>query len=176
MYDIWRGEVQAPLCMAARRRLLLELRRCGVRPDEIKEWSTNSWWPSLRDEPEFNAVRDALCLISGENETTKWAETQILIRLPDEDDTPLGPPHVDDLPPWADGMRYSSIFGVELTDTPRDGGGTVLYPPGKNASPVRPLLGVGDVLEMSPLLLHSGSPNLSPSIRMVLFFRLLEPE
>lgn len=34
--------------------------------------------------------------------------------------------------------------------------------------------GVGDVLEMEPSLLHSGSPNYGGDIRIALIYRLLE--
>lgn len=103
-----------------------------------------------------------------------WAEPQILIRLPDEDDVTLGPPHTDTLKnsPWVGEWRYRRIYGVECTDAQPSGGSTVLYP--SEDAGITPLLQTGDVLEMSPDLLHSGSPNHSADIRIALFFRLLE--
>lgn len=175
MYEIYRGAVPEDICLAARRRLLLELRRCGVSTEDMADWAGNTWWPSLRKEPEFDEIRDYLERRIFFKEGFEWADTQILVRLPDEDDTPLGGPHLDDLPPWADGLKYRGIYGVELTNTPENGGGTVLYPHGEDSVPVKPVLRMGDALKMNPDLLHSGSPNLSASIRMVLFFRLLEP-
>lgn len=176
-YQIHRGLVPAELCLAVRRRLLLELRRCGVKPDEILEWASGSWWPSLRFEPEILDVCGEVERLLGRTDLPydlAWAEPQILIRLPDEDDVALGPPHTDTLDgsPWLGEWRYRRIFGVECTDTPALGGSTVLYPVGAHALPAR--LRTGDVLEMHPELLHSGSPNHSADIRIALFFRLLE--
>lgn len=177
-YAVHRGAVPVRTCEAARRRLLLELRRCGLSTDDLAEWGRGSWWPSLRQEPIFDSVRYGLEKTVGHLRGGVWAETQILLRLPDEDGTPLGLPHVDDLPPWADGLRYRTIYGVELTNTPSGGGGTVLYPEQdplvRRDGTVWPVLATGDALEMSPDLLHSGSPNRSADIRIALFFRLLE--
>jgi len=177
-YAVHRDAVPVALCTAARRRLLLELRRSGLNTADLAVWSYGTWWPDLRGEPEFDAVRDALEKIVDRSGTTRWCETQLLLRLPDEDGTPLGGPHTDTLPPWADGWRYRRIYGVELTDTAGDGGGTVLYPSGdplaRPDGSVRPVQCAGDALEMSPDLPHSGSPNMSADIRMALFFRLLD--
>lgn len=136
------------------------------------DWSRSGWWPSIRDEPAFEAVREHLELFAAPGDV--WAETQILICLPDEDDTELGPPHVDVLPPLAPerSLGYKRILSVELTDTPEHGGGTVIHGP-KGLVPVRQRQ--GDVLSLRPDVLHSGSPNFSGDVRMALFFRLLEP-
>lgn len=157
---------------AARRRLLLELRRCGVTADDVAQWSRTGWWPSLRDEPEVLAVRKHLEPFTAPGDV--WTEAQILIRLPDEDDTVLGPPHVDEQPPWAEehGLRYKRILSIELTDTAQDGGGTVIHGPDR-LEPVHQ--NEGDVLSLRPDVPHSGSPNRSGDARMALFFRLLEP-
>lgn len=152
----------------ARRRLLLELRRCGVTSSDIVEWSSSTWWPSLRAEPEFELVRSFVetRLPVGPG---RWAETQILIRLPDEDDVELGAPHLDVLPPWAGELRYTGIYSVELATS--SSGHTVVYPePGMR---VKPPLRAGDVLFMEPGELHSGSPNHGADIRMALIFRRL---
>lgn len=173
LYTHHRGVVPASALEAARRRLGLELRRVGVTPNEINEWAANSWWPSLRGEPVFNAVRQHVeSTLVGDMTGLVWAETQIVIRLPDEDDAPVGTPHVDTLPPWAEGLKYKAIYGVELTQT--TSGRTVLFPRGV-LGPVEPRIRPGDVLEMKPDLWHRGSPNLGGDIRMALFFRLLEP-
>lgn len=172
LWCVHREVVPPEVCSAARRRLGLELRRCGLSVSDIADWSSGSWWPSLRGEQVFEDVRwfvDGIADLRGE---TMWAETQILVRLPDEDDTPLGGVHTDTLPPWADGWRYRAIYGVELTCTPENGGGTVLRPDNDVVIPA--VLDVGDVLQMHPNLPHSGSPNLSGDIRIALFYRLLE--
>lgn len=157
---------------ALRRRLLLEIRRCGLDTADMAEWSSSTWWPSLRDMPEVLAV---VAYVRGMFPGCLLAEPQILVRLPDEDDTVLGPPHLDDLPPWAleTGARYLAIVGVELTDTPRNGGGTVVYPHGADGPAHSVFQFEGDALQMGPDLLHSGSPNHSADIRMSVFFRFL---
>lgn len=169
-YPVLRNEVPRHLVDAVRRRLFLELRRCGVTAEDVAEWSRGSWWPSLRSDPTILAVQDDLSRRHvGEGDV--WAEPQILIRLPDEDGTALGGSHVDTLPPWADELRYKWIFGVECTDTPRRGGQTLVYPDA--GPPAYVTLRAGDALRMDPTLQHSGSPNLSPDPRIALFFRLL---
>lgn len=172
LHEVHRGVVPRDVTTTARRRLLLELRRCGVTAQHVLEWGTSTWWPSLREEPAFLAVRDHLEPVVAPGDV--WAETQILVRLPDEDDVGMGPPHVDALPPWAPGrgLRYKRILGVELTDTPERGGGTVMHTP-EGLVPVRQR--EGDVLSFHPDALHSGSPNHSGDMRLALFFRLLEP-
>lgn len=171
MWTIHGAAVPEEVCERARRRLGLEIRRCGLSVQDIQEWSHGTWWPSLREDPAFEDVRWFVEGLANTRGTVCWAETQILVRLPDEDDTERGPGHLDELPPWADGWRYRAIFGVELTQGHIRGGGTVLLP---ENGPVLPILNPGDVLEMEPDLLHSGSPNLTGDIRMALFFRLLE--
>lgn len=171
-HEVHRRAVAPAVTAAARRRLLLELRRCGASAEDVAEWSRTGWWPSLREAPEILAVRDQLLPFKRPEDV--WAETQILIRLPDEEDTVLGAPHVDTPPPWAEehGLRYKRILSVELTDTPDDGGGTVIHEPDRLV-PVRQR--EGDVLSLRPDVPHSGSPNFSGDMRMALFFRLLEP-
>lgn len=170
-YNIMANPMHPRLVEAARRRLLLELRRGGITPEQVNEWTSSTWWPLLRFEPEILAIRKSLAWQA--RGTDLWAWPQILVRLPDEDDTPLGPPHLDTLPEWADPaeLRYRAIYGVELTDTPLNGGHTIVYP---WTEPVVVRQAAGEVLKMSPHLLHSGSPNLSSDIRIALFFRLLE--
>lgn len=171
-HEVHRAVVPAEVTRAARRRLLLELRRCGVSATDVAEWSHTGWWPSLRHEPEILAVREPLRRFERSGDV--WGEPQILIRLPDEDDTLLGPPHVDTLPPWAEaeGLRYKRILSVELTNTAPDGGGTMIHAP-QDLIPVRQR--EGDVLSLHPDVPHSGSPNFSGDARMALFFRLMEP-
>jgi hypothetical protein len=162
-FHIHYGLVPRVVCENARRRIFLEIRRRGVTAEEIREWASNSWFPDLRWEPEFEVIREYL------PPAELWGETQILVRLPDEDGTLVGSPHVDDLPPWADGMKYAAIFGVALTSTRLDGGGTILVPGERLEYPMEP----GDTLEMSPDLPHMGSPNMSGDIRIALFYRAL---
>lgn len=176
-YQIHRALIPFELCLAVRRRLLLELRRCGVKPEEILEWASGSWWPSLRFEPEIlDVCRELERALVTVDDSMAWAEPQILIRLPDEDDVRLGEPHTDTLDgsPWLGEWRYRRIYGVECTDTPPHGGRTHIYPNGLDGSSFQPTLATGDVMEMHPWVLHSGSPNHSADIRIALFFRLLE--
>lgn len=166
------AQISPHMTGAVRRRLLLELRRCGVSAEDIAVFSSSTWWPTLRQEPEILVIQDMLDRrFCGALEEYIWAEPQILIRLPDEDGTEMGEPHTDELPPWIDpseGWVYRSIFGVELTDS--RSGCTVIH---TETEKVTVYLNAGDVLEFSGDQLHSGSPNLGSSMRMALFFRLL---
>lgn len=160
----------------ARRRLLLELRRMGVTTEQITEFSGGGgWWPSMRNEPVFERIKlQVEFQLVPHHTDAMWADTQILIRLPDEVDVPLGPGHTDILPSWAspDQWRYRSIFIVELADQAgKGGGGTVVF---DRDQVVEPVLLAGDVLELSPDQEHGGSPNMRDRVRMALGFRLLE--
>lgn len=166
LYGVHKRMVPDFVCSMALRRILLEVRRRGVSAEQIQEWASNSWFPHLRWEMEFEYVKTFL------PKSEKWADTQILVRLPDEEDTPLGSPHIDTLPPWAEGYKYRRIYGVELTNSPS--GNTIVYPLISHFGGIRMTLERGDVLDMDPRLKHSGSPNISDSIRVALFYRALE--
>lgn len=170
-YHVHTGLIPDTVIEEALRRVWLELRLRGATAEQIAEWASNSWFPHLRGEPEFNDVRWHLRVFMEPGD--QWAETQILVRLPDVEGTPLGEPHIDTLPPWADGQEYRAIYGVELSHTEPHGGHTILYPsPHSHGLHVRQ--NQGDVLEMTPGMLHSGSPNAGAEPRVALFFRLLK--
>ena len=173
-WKIHHGAVPAGLCEDARRRLWLEVRRCGLAVADMRTWARTTWWPSLRDEPVLDDVRSHVEALADTSGSWTWAETQILVRLPDEAHTTAGGPHVDELPPWAPtGARYRAIYGVELTDSPGvHGGGTHLELNGRCV--FRPRLFTGDVLQMDADLPHSGSPNRSADVRMALFYRQID--
>lgn len=170
-YDV--QQLPRYLATDARRRLLLEIRRVGVSAEDIAHWSMVGWWPTLRDEVCFLRMRRTLEAKLGLPDP-QWAETQIVVRLPDEDEVAMGPPHVDTLPGWAvrKNLGYDRIYSVELTDTSPRGGSIVLHPP--HVEPFEVRLRAGEVLSMPPDMPHSGSPNLSADIRMAAIFRLLK--
>lgn len=166
--------VPRSVAFEARRRLLLEIRRVGLAKSDIDEWSTGCWWPSIRTDPAIERVKYYLKQTFGLMQAA-FADTQILLRFPDEDDEVLGQPHQDVEPQWVTdlGMRFSAVYGVELNDS--NSGVTVVYPNGPDGHQQPVFLQAGDCLAFHPKTYHSGSPNLGHDIRMALFFRTLEP-
>jgi hypothetical protein len=169
---VHRQHVPYHLIHDVRKRLLLEIRRVGLAAHDIAQWSSSTWFPTLRDEPCVRRIQTEVGHLARTLSGDVWAEPQIVVRLPDEPDTPQGEPHVDTEPPWATSLRYYRIFGVELTNGERNGGNLVVYPEGGIDQEV--VMGSGDVVQMTPDVLHAGSPNHSASIRMALYFRLME--
>lgn len=169
-WTVHRGVVPLPLLRTARRLLWQEL-RYGVSAEEIAAWSTSTWWPHLRSHPALDAIGDVRTL-PGFDDSGRWTwcETQILVRLPNSWTSTVGPPHLDEVPPWAPPhATYRRIYGVELGDV-ASGGTAVHYPRG---AITYPRLTRGDVLDMGPAVQHSGSPNLGDEPRMALFYRQL---
>jgi ectoine hydroxylase-related dioxygenase (phytanoyl-CoA dioxygenase family) len=179
-FVVLRQAVPPDAVRAALRMLNLAIRRHGLTADEIAQWQAATFFPHLRWEPEVWAVLppaavDVLRFAEGD----EWAEPQLLIRFPDEDqDWPLAS-HVDEAPPWAQGRRYKGIVGVALTCAgPADG--TPYVWPGSHRGPAatHPIavpLAAGDAIVMHPALEHSGSHNRGAATRFAIYFRLLTP-
>ena len=171
-YAVLRQAVPPAAVDGVLRRVNLELLRSGLTAEEIAEYhETKVWFPHLRWEPEILAPLEHLppALRDGE-----LAEPQILLHLPDEaEDWPLVP-HVDELPPWANGRPYRLVVGVALTPGRRTNGGLMVWPfRGGGPEPVE--LESGDAVAMHPQLGHSGSLNHEGAIRYALYYRFLTP-
>ena len=163
---------------AALRMIFLAFRRYGVSSEEIASWQTATFFPHLRWEPEvWGVLPPQAAEVMGWAEGDEWAEPQLLVRLPDEDEPwPLAP-HVDQPPPWAGGRTYKGIVGVALTAAGARDGTPHVWPGShrgeRRGDPVPVPLEAGDAIVMHPALEHSGSLNLGPTIRCAIYFRLL---
>lgn len=165
---------------AALRMLNLAVRRHGLSAEEIAECQAATFFPHLRWEPEvWGVLPPSAAEVLGFAEGDEWAEPQLLLRFPDEDQHwPLSS-HVDSAPPWATGRRYKGIVGVALTDVGPDDGAAQVWR-GSHRGPVEhgpePVpMSAGDALVMHPALEHCGSLNLGPNTRFAIYFRLLTP-
>jgi Phytanoyl-CoA dioxygenase (PhyH) len=162
---------------AAQRLLHLAIRRHGLTPQEILDCQQSTFFPHLRWEPEIWGVlpEDAAELL-GWTEGDEWAEPQILMRFPDEEQPWPLEPHLDESPSWAQGRPYRGIVGVALTTAGDVDGAVSVWPGshvGRTSDPVPVPVAAGDALVMHPALLHSGSLNLGASIRSAIYFRLV---
>jgi hypothetical protein len=163
--------------IAARRLLYLSIRRHGLTPQEILDCQQSTFFPHLRWQPEIWGVLppDAAELL-GWTEGDEWAEPQILMRFPDEEQPWPLEPHLDESPPWAQGRPYRGIVGVALTAAGDVDGAVSVWPgshQGRVSEPLSVPLAAGDALVMHPALQHSGSLNLGASIRSAVYFRLV---
>lgn len=176
-YAVWRQAINAGAVEAALRRLNLEIRRRGLSAEEIAEWQIGTFFPHLRWEPDvWRALPDQAAELLGWQEGDDWAEPQLLLRFPDEEQAWPLEPHVDQVPPWALGRVYRGIVGVALTCAGEHDGAVVVWPgshAGVERAPKPVVLAAGDALVMHPQLGHSSSLNLGPSIRTAIYFRLL---
>jgi hypothetical protein len=179
-YVVLRNAV-APAAVAAALRLLnLAIRRHGLTAEEIAECQAATFFPALRWEPQiWDLLPPDAAEVLGWTEGDDWAEPQILLRFPDEDEPWPLEWHVDSPPPWAAGRRYKGIVGVALTSAAAHEGTVHVWvgshrgePTGE---PVPVLLDAGDALVMHPDLRHCGSLNLGPNTRYAVYFRLLTP-
>ena len=177
-YAVLRQAVAPDAVHAALRMLNLAIRRHGLTAEEIAECQSATFFPHLRWEKE---VWDVLPPSAGAElgwvEGDEWAEPQLLMRFPDEDQPWPLDWHVDEAPPWADGRRYKGIVGVALTSAGPEDGCPFVWPGSHGGDvqgdPVPVPLDAGDALLMHPGLAHSGSLNLGPSTRCAVYFRLL---
>jgi hypothetical protein len=176
-YLVLRRAVPPTAVAAALRLLGLAIRRDGLSAEQIAAWQQGTFFPHLRWEPAlWGVLPETAAELLGWEQGDDWAEPQILLRFPDEEQPWPLEPHVDSVPPWAGGRRYRGIVGVALTDAgPLDGVACVW--PGSHAGrsrPVRPVpLRAGDALVMHPQLGHSGTLNLGPTTRTAVYFRLM---
>jgi hypothetical protein len=176
-YLVGRQAVSAPVVREALRRLNLAIRSHGLSASEIDECQRTTFFPHLRWEPEIWALLpEAAAGLLGWQPGDEWAEPQILLRFPDPDQPWPLEPHVDQAPEWATGRTYRGIVGVALTSASPDEGSPRVWPGSHRGAPSAPVpvpLEAGDMLVMHPLLAHSGSLNLGPTVRFVVYFRLL---
>lgn len=176
-YVVLRRAVDAPAAKAALRLLTLSIRRHGLTAEQVASWQGDTFFPHLRWEPQIWAtLPPSAAELLGWQEGDEWAEPQLLLRLPDEDEPWPVQPHVDDPPSWATPQGYRGIVGVALTTAgPEDG--TICVWPGSHAGrveePVLVPLKAGDALLMHPRLGHAGTLNLGAGIRAAIYFRLL---
>jgi Phytanoyl-CoA dioxygenase (PhyH) len=179
-YAVLRQAVPVDACRAALRLLTLAIRRHGLSAEEIAHCQSATFFPQLRWEPEVWAVLPSMAAeVLGWAEGDDWAEPQLLLRFPDEDQPWPLEPHVDSAPPWAEHRRYKGIVGVALTPAgPLDGTPHVWPGSHRGAGDTHPVpvpLNPGDAIVMHPALQHCGSLNLGASIRAAIYFRLLTP-
>jgi ectoine hydroxylase-related dioxygenase (phytanoyl-CoA dioxygenase family) len=176
-YVVLRAAVPPDAVAGALRRLNLAIRREGLTPAEVSEWSNGTFFPHLRWEPEvWAALPEVAAELLGWQPGDDWADPQLLLRFPDEDQPWDLQPHVDTLPEWAGGRTYRGIVGVALTPAAERDGAPCVWPGSHRdaqAEPVQLTLSPGDALVMHPQLGHSGRLNLGPAIRAAIYFRLL---
>jgi len=176
-FVVLRGAVDPSDVAVALRRLNLAIRQHGLSTDDIWTCQLATFFPHLRWEPEIWGVLPPRAPeLLGWREGDEWGDPQILLRFPDEAQPWTFEPHVDTLPPGQEHRSYRGIVGVALTSAgPRDGVACVW--PGSHRgergqmTPVP--LEAGDALVMHPLLGHTGTLNLGPTIRTAIYFRLL---
>lgn len=176
-YLILRSAVEPAAVEAALRMLNLAIRREGLTPEQIETWHLGTFFPHLRWQPEvWAALPPAAAELLGWQDGDEWAEPQLLLRFPDDDQPWLLQPHLDALPPWAAGRSYRGIVGVALTPAGERDGSVHVWP-GSHLGEDRPSSAVhlapGDALLMHPGLGHSGTLNLGGRIRCAVYFRLL---
>lgn len=176
-YVLLPGAVPAERIEKALRRLMMAIRWEGLSADQVAEWSNGTFFPHLRWEPEvWGVLPDVAAELFGWQDGDTWADPQLLMRFPDEEQPWPLEPHVDRLPEWADGRCYRGVVGVALTPaTPRDGAPYV-WPRshrGDESAPIGLTLAPGDALFMHPELGHSGGLNLGATLRTAIYFRLL---
>lgn len=163
-WAVVRGLVARQVTDAALRRIFLELRHHGLTTDEVWEYQATTWYPWLREEPAVVATRPPW-------PDVVWAEPQIVVQLPDEDQPWEQRTHVDQEPPYAEGLVYGHIVGVALTDQwARDGCLRVLD--GGVLHPVE--LSAGDAAIMRHPLPHCTALNLGPAPRVSIYWRTLQ--
>ena len=176
-YVVLRQAVPPAAVSTALRRLHLAIRREGLTPEQVEQWQYGTFFPHLRWEPEiWGALPEVAAELLGWQQGDDWAEPQIVLRFPDEEQAWLVAPHVDELPAWAVGRRYRGIAGVALTDVGPQDGPVCVWPGsqiGRATQPVPVLLAAGDVLLMHPRLGHSGTLNCGGRVRIAVYFRLL---
>jgi hypothetical protein len=177
-YVVLPHAVDASAVKSALRLLNLAIRRHGLSPEEIATCQQSTFFPHLRWEPEVWALLPEPCAeLLGWQEGDEWAEPQLLMRFPDEDQPWPLEPHVDQPPPWAGGRSYRGIVGVALTPAGAEDGTPHVWVGShrgeRTGDPLPVPLQVGDALVMHPALQHSGSLNLGCTIRSAAYFRLL---
>lgn len=169
--------VPAAAVRACRRLLGLAIRHHGLTPEQIAHGQAVGFFPHLRWEPAvWDVLPDVAAELLGWQQGDDWAEPQLLLRFPDEQQPWPLEPHVDAVPPWAHDRRYRGVVGVALTDAGPDDGAVVVWPGSHRGAPREPrpvALRAGDAVVLHPELGHSGSLNTGDTIRTAVYFRLL---
>lgn len=99
----------------------------------------------------------------------QWCEPQLLLRFPG-DPPEVGPPHIDEEPPWANGRKYRCIVGVALSRSWLEDGALLVHTD-TGVEPVE--MNTGDIVVMHPSTPHCGGPNVGCDVRYMVYFRLL---
>lgn len=175
-FRILRGLIPRDLVDDACRRLTLEIVREGVTAEQIQEYSSATWFPHLRWEPEIIAVRDRIEPLLDRHPDEEWGDPQLLLRFPDEAETWPLEPHVDRLPEWAGQRTYRIVAGVALSESRHKDGSLAVWPGshrGEQREPEFLEFETGDVILMHPQLQHTGTLNRGGTIRYVIYYRLL---
>lgn len=160
------------------RLLNLEISRGGLTPDEISRCSRSTFFPHLRWERQVVSLRTQVEQVVAPAVGEQWADSQLLLRFPDEAEQWPLIPHVDELPPWALDRCYRAIVGVALSPWSRRDGCLAVWPYSHadvDSEPVPVELDPGDVVVMHPGLHHSSTLNTGGRIRYAVYFRLLGP-
>lgn len=168
-FTILASVIDPALVDAALRTINLDLFTHGLGKREIEWWNgAPNWFPHLREHPTVLALRDAIPPeFRGEP-----CEPQILLGFPEEAvPDSLIYPHVDKVPPWAEGREYASICQVPLTPADDLNGGVMIW---EGERRTQPRIYPGDVLVMRPDTPHSRGINRSGQIRYAIYFRFLK--
>ncbi len=176
-YAVVPGAVSTSSVETALRLLNLEIARSGITPAEVLDCQQSTFFPHLRWRTEiWDLLPPAAEALLRHAANDEWAESQLLLRFPDEaTEWPLEP-HVDEPPPWAAGRSYRGILGVALTRSRPEDGCLRVWPGshlGGQSDPVSVPLEPGDAVVMHPLLGHTGGLNRGSSIRTAVYFRLI---
>ena len=173
---VWRQLLSQSLIDRALRVLNLGIVRHGLTPDEILRCAQSTFFPHLRWEHDVLALRGPIDRLLLPRPDEEWADSQLLLRFPDEAQAWPLTPHVDDLPPWAGDRSYRAIVGIPLSSSTSTNGCLVVWP-GSHRREDRPPVAVelepGDVVVMDPALRHTGTLNTGGSVRYAVYFRLL---
>lgn len=176
-YVVLQAAVPPATVQAALRLLMLTVRREGLTREQVLAWQPGTFFPHLRWEPAvWDVLPDGAAELLGWQPGDDWAEPQLLVRLPDEDEPWPVVPHVDTPPDWAGPGSYLGIVGVALTDAGEQDGTVCVWPGshrGELSEPVMVPLSAGDALVMHPLLQHAGTLNLGATLRTAVYFRLV---
>ncbi len=176
-YIALRQLVEARRVDRALRVLNLAVVHHGLAPHEIQQWTTTTYFPHLRWEPDILELRRPLEELLPAEPEEQWADPQLLLRFPDEGDSWPLTPHVDGVPDWASDRDYRFIAGVALTPSRRQDGCLAVWPGSQAGSTVSSPrlveLDPGDVVIMHPDLRHSSTLNRSGSVRYAVYFRRL---
>lgn len=176
-YVVLRQAVEPEAVRTALRRLNMAIRHHGLTAAEISACQSATFFPHLRWEPElWGALPPLAPDLLDWQQGDDWADPQILLRFPDEDQPWPYEPHVDALPPGQEHRSYKGVVGVALTSAGPQDGVACVWPGSHRGEPgeMTPVpLEAGDALVMHPQLGHTGTLNLGPTIRTALYFRLM---